>query len=170
MSPDTTAMRPDSEAAERPDRTRAPEPERPAGPGRLWTYLTFGAAAAFAGALILVAAGLFADVTEVSDTPERTVEEFLTALLEDRDAASAADWLCEEKADRDLTAATGALAEANAQVGLEWSAVTETSRSVGGATVTAELTTTGGDTAIWTFTLVAEDSDPQWLVCDIDSH
>jgi hypothetical protein len=92
----------------------------------------------------------------------------LAALLDQRDPGAASRWLCSEQSDRDLTVATEALSSAEAEIGLEWSEVTETDRTVGQATVTAELST-GSHAATWTFTLVAEDGDPQWLVCDIDS-
>ncbi|GAB3656946.1 hypothetical protein [Glycomyces tarimensis] len=174
MSPDTAAKRPDSAAAQRPHGRGAGEagpndehhehgePERRA---RMWTYLTLAAAAAFLGTLVLVATSLFVNVTEVSDTPERSVEEFLGALLDEQNPEAASRWLCEAKADRDLTEATAVLADAGEQNGLGWSDVTETGRSVGGATVTAELTGDGGDAATWTFTLIAEQGDPQWQVC-----
>ncbi|WP_199037889.1 Rv0361 family membrane protein [Glycomyces salinus] len=165
MSPDTAAPK------RQPDTDPTPEPEtksRPR-PGRFWTYLTLIAAAAFAGALFLIAAKLFAGVEEIDDSPERTVEGFLAALLDERDPEAASGWLCSEKSDRDLTAATEALAEAGAEHGLEWTAVTETDRTVGQATVTVELSTEAESTT-WTFALVAEDGDPQWLVCDIDSR
>lgn len=148
-----------------PGRTRR-DPARPARHSRMWTYLTLAATAAFIGAIVLVAANLFVNVPEVSDTPERSVEQFLTALLDDHDAETAREWLCENKADRDLSEAADDLAAINEQTGVDWSNVTETARSVGKATVTAELST-GGDAITWTFTLVAEDSDPQWQVCDM---
>lgn len=181
MSPDTAAQRPDTKAEQQleghrqdgaghdapPRSGRAlPEPEAPARHGRMWTWLTFGAAAAFVGALAVVAANLFVDVDEVSDTPERTVREFLGALLDEHDAADARTWLCADKDDRDLTEAAADLAAFDEQAGVDWSDVTETDRGVGEATVTAELST-GGEAVTWTFTLVAEDSDPQWQVCDM---
>ncbi|MCH7232377.1 hypothetical protein L0U85_16175 [Glycomyces sp. L485] len=169
MSPDTTAKRPDSVTA-KPSAESAAGPytaDGPQRPGRMWTYLTYGAATAFVGAIALAATSLFANVAEVSDTPERSVEAFLGALLDDHDPDAARGWLCEEKADRDLAGAADRLAEANDGTGLDWSNVTETGRSVGGATVTAELATGRSEATTWTFTLVAEDSDPQWLVCDM---
>lgn len=165
MSPDTAAPKRQPEADPTPESESNSRPR----PGRLWTYLTLIAAAAFAGALFLIAAQLFAGVEEVDDSPERTVEGFLAALLDERDPEAASGWLCSEKADRDLTAVTEALAEAGSEPGLEWASVTETDRTVGRATVTAELST-DADSTTWTFTLVAEDGDPQWLVCDIDSR
>ncbi|WP_100447557.1 hypothetical protein [Glycomyces xiaoerkulensis] len=161
MSPDTAAKRPTGSK---------PGPAHRSGSARTWTYLTFAAAAAFAAALILIATRLFVNVAEVSDTPERSVEEFLTALLDDRDSAAASEWLCSAKADRDLNGAVEALAEAGGGAGIDWSNVTEVDRSVGEATVTADLTTGGGDTTTWTFILVAEDSSPQWLVCGFPSQ
>ncbi|GAB3996916.1 hypothetical protein GCM10029992_18360 [Glycomyces albus] len=151
------------------DPTPASESSSRPRPGRLWTYLTLVAAAAFAGAVFLITAKLFAGVEEIDDSPEHTVEGFLAALLDERDPEAASGWLCSAKSDRDLTAATEALAKAGAEHDLEWTAVTETDRTVGQATVTAELRT-DADSTTWTFALVAEDGDPQWLVCDIDSR
>lgn len=177
MSPDTAARRHDSTVAQRPHEngTTGPdeardEPARSDGPtrhGRLWTYLTFTAAAAFVGAVAIVGTNLFTgEVAEISDTPEHSVEEFLTALLDDNDAAAAREWMCEDKADRDLSEATAELATINERAGVAWANVTETDRSVGRATVTAELST-GDEAVTWTFTLIAENSDPQWQVCDM---
>ncbi|WP_026930016.1 hypothetical protein [Glycomyces tenuis] len=194
MSPDTAAQRHDSTVAQRPENRGAgatgpdedrgepaPErdrpdrtghakraPEEPARTGRMWTYLTIAAAAAFAGTVAVVGTNLFAGtgVAEISDTPEHSVEEFLGALLDDHDAPGAREWMCADKADRDLSEATAELAAINDRTGVDWSNVTETGRSVGKATVTAELST-GGEAVTWTFTLVAEDSDPQWQVCDM---
>lgn len=165
MSPDTAAPKRHHDADPTPESTSKGRPR----PSRLWTVLTLAAALAFATALVLIAAKLFTGVDEIDDNPERTVEEFLAALLDERDAEAAAAWLCSERSDRDLTAATEALAEAGVEYGLEWSAVTETERTVGQATVTAELRTDSA-AATWTFTLVAEEGHPQWLVCDIDSQ
>ncbi|WP_026925324.1 hypothetical protein [Glycomyces arizonensis] len=196
MSPDTAAQRHDSTVAQRPEGSEAgtagqdrdgggparidaePAPpaqagkRRPGDParhGRMWTYLTFAAAAAFTGAVAVVGTNLFAGaagVAEVSDTPEHSVEEFLRALLDEHDAEAARGWLCEDKADRDLSEATADLAAINEKTGVDWSNVTETGRSVGEATVAADLST-GGRDITWTFTLVAEDSHPQWQVCDM---
>lgn len=180
MSPDTAAQRPDTAVDQQPEGDRRddgaalgdppgrsrPGPEAPARHGRMWTWLTVGAAAVFIGTVAVVATDLFVGVDEVSDTPEHAVEEFLGALLDEHDAAAAREWLCADKDDRDLTEATADLAAFNEQAGVDWSNVTETGRSVGEATVTAELST-GGEAATWTFTLVAEDSDPQWQVCDM---
>ena len=163
MSPDT--------AAPKRQHDTDPSPQSETGgrhrPGRLWTFLTVGAAAVFAGALLLIASKLFAGVDEVDDSPERSVEGFLAALLDERDPAAAAAWLCSEHSDRDLTAVTEALA--GSERGPEWTEVTETGRTVGQATVTAELRGDSG-AVTWTFTLVAEGGDPQWLVCDIESQ
>lgn len=181
MSPDTAAQRPDTKAEQQleghrqdgaghdapPRSGRAlPEPEAPARHGRMWTWLTFGAAAAFVGALAVVAANLFVDVDEVSDTPERTVREFLGALLDEHDATAARTWLCADKAGRDLGEVTAELASFDERAGVDWANVTEIERRVGEATVTADLSTADGSIT-WTFTLVAEDSDPQWQVCDM---
>lgn len=180
MSPDTTAQRPDTKLDQQPEGHRredgagddAPPPPGRALPGapsrhgRTWAWLTFGAAAAFVGAVAVVAANLFVEVGEVSDTPERTVREFLGALLDEHDAAAARAWLCADKDDRDLTEVAADLAAFDEQAGVEWANVTETDRGVGEATVTAELST-GGEAVTWTFSLVAEGSDPQWQVCDM---
>lgn len=133
----------------------------------MWTYITVAAVMIFVGALTFVATKLMTGPDAVEDTPERTVEAFLTALLDDRDPAAAAEWLCSDKADRDLTGVIEALSAADSEQTIAWSEVNETGRDVGQANVTAELDS-GGHRATWTFGLVAEQGEPQWLVCDID--
>jgi hypothetical protein len=158
VSPDTEAV--DAYGTET-DRAR---------PGRLWTYLIAGAAAVFVGALILVAMRLVVDVREVNDTPEQSVDAFLTALLTDRDAPAASQWLCSAKADSDFDTALERLSMIDGPDRVEWSDVTETGRTVGEATVTAEVRMGGsGEPVTWSFTVVAEDGDPQWVVCDVRS-
>ncbi|WP_030160952.1 hypothetical protein [Glycomyces sp. NRRL B-16210] len=154
-----------------------PAPEHRAsrriGSNRAWSALTVAAAVAFCVALVFGATRLLVDVADVSDTPERTVGAFLEALLDRQDAGAAASWLCADKADRDLSEAVARMSFTDAPGTLEWSEVTETARSVGAATVTAEIRI-GGDAAgalstptTWVFSLVAEEGDPQWLICGI---
>ncbi|MEU6248230.1 hypothetical protein [Glycomyces sp. NPDC047010] len=183
MSSDTAAPSsevPPSDAAEAPSAGRVPRQEpapRPTGPpapappqsGLMWTVITAVAAVLFCAAIVFGATRLFIGDTsgDLTDTPERTVSAFLGALLDDRDAESAAAWLCTDKADRDLGSAVAAMAEA-ADRGFEWGEVAETGRTVGAATVTAEIGIDGGASpATWAFTLVAEEGDPQWLICGI---
>lgn len=152
------------------------EPDRPAnriGANKAWTALTAAAAIAFCVALVFGATRLLVDVNDVSDTPERTVGAFLEALLDRQDAAAAASWLCADKADRDLSEAVARMAFTDGPGTLEWSEVTETARSVGAATVTAEIRIGEGAggafsaPTTWVFSLVAEEGDPQWLICGI---
>lgn len=188
MSSDTAAQssdaaepvreRPAGPAAQVPRQEPAPRPPDPFGsPGRheeqsglLWTVVTAVAAVLFCVALVFGATRLFIADTAgaVTDTPERTVSAFLEALLSERDADAAAAWLCTDKADRDLSEAVAAMSAADGDRGFEWSDVTETNRSVGAATVTAEIGIDGGASpATWEFSLVAEEGDPQWLICGI---
>ncbi|MEU5875350.1 hypothetical protein AB0A73_27775 [Glycomyces sp. NPDC047369] len=179
MSSDTAAQ--SSDAAEAPSAGRVPRQEpapRTAGPpgpahgdqsSLLWTVVTAVAAVLFCAALVFGATRLFIGDASggVTDTPEHTVSAFLGALLDDRDAEAAAAWLCTDKADRDLGSAVAAMADA-ADRGFEWGEVAETGRTVGAATVTAEIGIDGGASpATWAFTLVAEEGDPQWLICGI---
>lgn len=188
MSPDTTDPRHDSAVAPRPAPARPdlgafddPSPSlhgpgRPASPeretggpmrhGRVWTCLILAAAAAFTGAVTVVGTNLFVQADTVSDTPERSVEALLGALLDEHDATAARTWLCADKAGRDLGEVTAELASFDERAGVDWANVTEIERRVGEATVTADLSTADGSIT-WTFTLVAEDSDPQWQVCDM---
>ncbi|GAA2300764.1 hypothetical protein GCM10009853_066470 [Glycomyces scopariae] len=155
-----------------PRRTVPPHP-RPGSSGDrsslLWTVVTAVAAVLFCAALVFGATRLFLGgdtAAEVTDSPERTVSAFLGALLDERDAEAAATWLCTDKADRDLSTVVAAMAAADG--GLAWSGVAETGRSVGAAAVTAEIAMDGGASpATWEFTLVAEEGDPQWLICGI---
>lgn len=152
-------------------RRPAPPGPRPRGDrhGRAWTVAVIAAAVLFCAALAFGATRLLAggSAPDVTDTPERTVAAFLEALLDDRDADAAASWLCTDKADRDLSAAVDTLAEADGREP-EWGDVTETARSVGAATVTAEVGMEGRATAAtWEFTLVAEQGHPHWLICGI---
>ncbi|GAA2125117.1 hypothetical protein GALLR39Z86_13200 [Glycomyces algeriensis] len=118
---------------------------------------------------------LFVDVADVTDTPERTVDAFLDALLGQRDAEAAATWLCADKADSDLSEAVAALSFLDGPGDFHWGEVEETGRSVGAATVTAEIRVGGGDDAFshpatWEFALVAEEGEPQWLICGITAE
>lgn len=148
-----------------------PPVERRGRPNRTWAALTVAASLAFCVALVFGVTRLLVDVTDVSDTPERTVDAFLEALLDDRDAEAASAWLCADKSDRDLGGAIAGLSED--PNGFEWGEVTETERSVGAATVTAEIRVgSDGDEArsaptTWVFSLVAEGGDPQWLICGV---
>ncbi|MEU6858130.1 hypothetical protein AB0B28_04530 [Glycomyces sp. NPDC046736] len=179
MSTDTTATPPETPerpaAVPRQDRQSAgtagaseppPEPASRRG-GRGWTVLIVAAAIAFCVALVLGATRLFVEVTDSPDSPADTVDAFLEALLDQRDASAAAAWLCAEKADRDLSEAVAAIADDAED--LEWGAITETGRSVGAATVTADISVSGSDAApaTWEFALVAEPGQPQWLICGI---
>jgi hypothetical protein len=142
----------------------------------VWAWVTAGAAVAFCTALVVGAMRLYVDVAEVSevvDSPERTVDAFLAALLDQRDADAAASWLCEDKADRDLSAAVAALSYGPGE--FRWGEVTETGRSVGAATVTADIRVGDGGDAFsspttWEFALVAEEGEPQWLICGITAE
>ncbi|QSB05578.1 hypothetical protein [Natronoglycomyces albus] len=129
------------------------------------TWAIIAAAIAFTVVVLISGMRLIAGVDDLDDTPARSVDGFLTALLDDQDSAAAADWLCAEKRDRDLNSALLALADLG-EHGITFHDVTEVNRDVGSATVTAELRAEG-ETALWTFTLVAEDSNPQWVVCDV---
>ncbi|THV27964.1 hypothetical protein [Glycomyces paridis] len=146
---------------------------RPRRPGRGWALLTAAAALAFCGALVFGALRLLPDVAEVADSPEHTVEAFLAALLDERDAEASAAWLCADKADRDLAGALERMAAAEGPGAFAWGEVTETARSVGAATVTAEIRVDPGggaalsDPATWVFSLVAEAGEPQWLICGV---
>lgn len=190
MSSDTSA--PSSETAPHDDQSgaAAPPPEIPeqrsaaharhgrhAPPrdrsGRWWTWLIAAAVAAFCAALVLGAMRLFVDVGDVTDTPERTVDAFLEALLDERDAEAAAAWLCADKADRDLSEAVAALSYIDGPGDFRWGEVEETGRSVGAATVEAGIRVGGGHDGTysapttWVFSLVAEEGEPQWLICGI---
>jgi hypothetical protein len=118
---------------------------------------------------------LYVDVNEVADSPERTVDAFLAALLDQRDADAAAAWLCADKSDRDLSEAVAALSYIDGPGDFQWGEVTETDRSVGAATVTADIGVGEGDSAFaspttWEFSLVAEEGKPQWLICGITAE
>jgi hypothetical protein len=145
-------------------------------PNRLWTWFIAAAVAAFCIALVLGAMRLFVDVGDVTDTPERTVDAFLEALLDQRDAEAAATWLCADKADSDLSEAVAALSFLDGPGDFRWGEVEETGRSVGAATVTAEIRVGGGHDgafshpATWEFSLVAEEGEPQWLICGITAE
>jgi len=139
---------------------------------RLWTWIITAAVAAFCVALVLGAMRLYTGVDDVTDTPVHTVDAFLEALLVQRDAEAAAAWLCADKADRDLSEAVATLSNADEGSGeFAWDEVTETGRSVGAATVAAEIRIGEGgaivDPATWVFSLVAEEGEPQWLICGI---
>ncbi len=156
------------QAAGMPGRHEPPRRE----PGRPWTWAITAAAAAFCVALVLGAMRLYTGVDDVTDTPVRTVDAFLEALLDQRDAEAAADWLCADKADRDLSEAVATLADTDGGTGeFAWDEVTETGRSVGAATVAAEIRIgeagAFSQPATWVFSLVAEEGDPQWLICGI---
>ncbi|MCD0444431.1 hypothetical protein LO763_12455 [Glycomyces sp. A-F 0318] len=180
-SPDTAAAPPETPDGAPPEaRREATGPAAPPHgrrlrrtprPGRGWALLTAAAAVLFCVALVLGAMRLHTDVGEITDTPEHTVDAFLEALLGQRDASAAAAWLCADKADRDLGAAVASMSFTSGPGSLAWGEVTETGRSVGAATVTAEIRMDGGDAAsaptTWVFSLVAEKGDPQWLICGI---
>jgi len=183
--PDTAATPSESPAAEAAPppavpRQSAPPDSGPPRPGRHigrvrshrgWTWLIAAAAAAFCVALVLGAMRLYVDTGDVTDSPEHTVDAFLAALLDQRDATAAADWLCAEKADRDLGEAVAQMSFTDGPGEFAWGEVNETHRSVGAATVSAEIRV-GGDDAFsdpttWVFSLVAEEGEPQWLICGI---
>lgn len=194
MSSDTSAQPSSTAANARSDRTgdaTAPAPEIPkqttqtaARPGRhapprdrsgrVWTWVTVGAVVAFCAALVFGAMRLYVGVDHVTDTPVRTVDAFLEALLDQRDAEAAAAWLCADKADSDLSEAVAALSDTGGPGEFKWSEVTETGRSVGAATVAADIHV-GDDGAFaepttWEFSLVAEEGEPQWLICGITAE
>lgn len=141
--------------------------------GRGWALLIAAASVLFCVALVLGAMRLYTDVNDVTDTPERTVDAFLEALLDQRDAAAAAEWLCADKADRDLGEAVARMSFIDGPGSFAWGEVAETDRSVGAATVAAEIRVGGGDDdtfsapTTWVFSLVAEEGEPQWLICGI---
>lgn len=139
--------------------------------GRWWPWLIAAAVAAFCVALVLGAMRLFVDVGDVTDSPEHTVDAFLEALLHERDAEAAAAWLCADKADRDLSEAVAALSFTDRPGEFAWDGVAETGRSVGAATVEAEIRVGEAGAiaapATWVFSLVAEEGEPQWLICGI---
>lgn len=142
----------------------------------MWTWVTAAAAAAFCLALAFGAMRLYVDVGEIADSPERTVDAFLEALLDQRDAEAAAAWLCADKSDRDLSEAVAALSYIDGPGDFHWGEIAETGRSVGAATVTADIRVgDGGDGAFsspttWVFSLVAEKGEPQWLICGITAE
>lgn len=142
--------------------------------GRVWTWVTVGAVVAFCVALVFGAMRLYVGVNDVTDTPERTVDAFLEALLDQRDAEAAAAWLCADKADRDLSKAVAALSYTDGPGEFKWSKVTETGRSVGAATVAADIHVGDGgafaEPTTWEFALVAEEGEPQWLICGITAE
>jgi hypothetical protein len=142
--------------------------------GRVWTWVTAAAAVAFCVALVLGAMRLYVGVNDVTDTPEHTVDAFLEALLDQRDAEAAAAWLCADKADSDLSEAVAALSFTDGPGEFKWSAVTETGRSVGAATVEADIHIGDGgafaEPTTWEFSLVAEEGEPQWLICGITAE
>ena len=188
-SPDTAAAPPESPAEAPPEdreakrrATTAPKQsnadpgrhvDRTRRSGRGWTLLITAASALFCVALVLGAMRLYTDVNNVTDTPERTVDAFLEALLDQRDAAAAAEWLCADKADRDLGEAVARMSFIDGPGSFAWGEVAETDRSVGAATVTAEIRVGGGHDGTfsapttWVFSLVAEKGEPQWLICGI---
>ncbi|RRR96388.1 hypothetical protein [Glycomyces terrestris] len=171
--PVRTAEPPPAQVPRQEPALRRPAPSDPPparDSGLLWSVVTAAAAVLFCAALVFGATRLFVGGTaaDVTDTPERTVSAFLGALLDERDADAAAAWLCTDKADRDLSEAVAAMSAAEGDRGFEWGEVTETGRSVGAATVTAEIGIEGGASpATWEFTLVAEEGEPQWLICGI---
>ncbi|MCC3764570.1 hypothetical protein K3N28_16030 [Glycomyces sp. TRM65418] len=190
MSSDTAAQPPQTASrqsprpteghapADDPKRTDARPPEHPGPPdrsSRVWAWATAGAAIAFCAALAFGAMRLYVDVGEVADSPERTVDAFLEALLDQRDADAAAAWLCEDKSDRDLSEAVAALSYIDDAGEFRWGDVAETGRSVGAATVTADIRVGSGDDTFsspttWEFSLVAEQGEPQWLICSITAE
>ncbi|WP_025273453.1 hypothetical protein [Haloglycomyces albus] len=140
-------------------------------PGRRkWTYATVIAACLFMAAMVWVAMRFFVDFEEVNDTPSNTVESFLTALLDEQDSAAAAEWTCEQKSTRDFEDAVAQLGVLAANEELQWGNVTETSRSLGEATVEAEFSISGTQSATLEFDLVAEDSEPQWMICGLTEN
>jgi hypothetical protein len=175
-----TGTAPTSEEADPPPETREQRLQAAGMPGRhepprhrassLWTWIITAAVVAFCIALVLGAMRLYTGVDDVTDTPVHTVDAFLEALLDQRDAEAAAAWLCADKADRDLSAAVAALADGGSGE-FAWDEVTETGRSVGAATVAAEIRIGEGgafsEPATWVFSLVAEEGEPQWLICGI---
>ena len=181
--PDTAALDPEALRAQAPA-ARRPVPDPKPGrherqrdrAGRAWAWATAGAAFAFCVALVMGAMRLYVDVTDVTDTPERTVDAFLEALLDQRDAEAAAAWLCADKADRDLSEAVAALSFIDGPGEFDWGEVAETGRSVGAATVSADIRIGGGDDGsfsaptTWVFSLVAEEGEPQWLICGITAQ
>lgn len=187
MSSDTSIGQPSDTAAPEPMPDAAPERAAESSKtgrherhrdrsGRLWFWVTAGAIAAFCVALVAGAMRLYVDVGDVTDTPERTVDAFLEALLDQRDAQAAAAWLCADKADRDLSEAVAALSYIDGPGDFKWGEIDETGRSVGAATVTAEIRVGGGDDdsfsapTTWVFSLVAEEGEPQWLICGITAQ
>jgi hypothetical protein len=178
--PDTAATPPESPAAAPTQEREATTVPHDAGPGRHvdrarrtgrgWSLLITAASVLFCLALVLGAMRLHTDVNDVTDTPEHTVDAFLEALLGQRDAAAAATWLCADKADRDLSAAVASMSFTSGPGSFAWGEVTETDRSVGAATVTAEIRAgdeARSDPTTWVFSLVAEEGEPQWLICGI---
>lgn len=172
---DATAQTPEipkqtTQAAVMPGRHEPPRDRS----SRVWTWVTVAAVVAFCVALVFGAMRLYVDVNDVTDTPERTVDAFLEALLAQRDAEAAAAWLCADKADSDLSAAVAALSYTDRPGEFKWSNVTETGRSVGAATVEADIHV--GDSGAfaepttWVFALVAEEGEPQWLICGITAE
>ncbi|MFC4334891.1 hypothetical protein [Salininema proteolyticum] len=134
---------------------------------RLWTFAMVAAAILFAAALALVAMKFFVQFEAVSDTPENSVEEFLTELVDHQDPAAAAEWTCSEKASRDFDAAVADFGELARERNMEWGAVEETSRNLGEATVSAEFALDGAEPAAVEFSLIAEEGSPQWMVCGL---
>lgn len=132
------------------------------------TIAIVAAAVAFSAVVIITATRFIAGVDDIDDTPAQSVDGFLTALFNDRDAEAMNSWLCEEKQDRDFDEVVNGLSQQlnDSSSDVSFSTPQEVTRDVGSATVTTELEV-DGEAATWTFTLVAEDSTPQWVVCGI---
>lgn len=106
--------------------------------------------------------------------PADSVDDFLTALLDDRDAEAAAGYTCASQSG-DLGAALDvfdALPPATGSDGLTdftWQDVTVVSEHDDIALVTAQVgLAVTGDTDTWTFAVVTGDPDNAWRVCGVD--
>lgn len=144
-----------------------PEPRR----FKPMTIAIIVASVAFTAAVIITGTRFIAGVDDLEDTPAQSVDGFLTALFIDGDSESIDGWLCAEKRDRDVDPLLQSLSQQlnDTEDNISFSEPHEESRDVGTAVVTTELVA-DGDAATWTFTLVAEDSSPQWVVCNVDAE
>lgn len=103
-------------------------------------------------------------------SPEESVEGFLDALLEARDAETAAGFTCASQSGslNEALELLDALPDA-AAAQFSWSSVTQIGNDGSTAVVTADVTLEAtGDTDTWTFAVVTGDPDDTWRVCGFD--
>lgn len=133
-------------------------------------------ATVFVGAVVGGVMWLSGNWSGPSDSdPAESVDGFLTALLNDRDAQAAAGFTCASGAG-DLSQALDLLdglpkpGEGGGMANFSWEPPVVESRKPALAVVTAEVVLDiTGDSATWTFALVTGDPDDAWRVCGIDT-